>query len=488
MKLLKGKETIADQIVRAVRDAGAVLFHDDAERCYATFEADGHTETWPIRSRAFKLFARHAYWLATSDDNEDPEKRRGMAASTQAINDAVATLESEALFSGEQLTVHLRVAHVDSAIYIDLGDEEWRCVQITPHGWTVLNEHPVRFRRSGGMAALPEPERGGSLDQLRAFLNVTDDDWKLAAAWLVAAVWERFPCPILVTSGEHGTGKSTASRVLRSVIDTNTASLRRAPSDIDDLMVSAVHNHVIVYDNLSHLESWLSDALCRLSTGGGQAKRMLYTDDEEHVLDAQRPAIINGIEELATRSDLLDRALMIDLPVIADRKRIDERTFWARFERARPAIFGALCDAVAVALANIDSVQLSALPRMADFSKWVIAAEPALGWKPGAFLKTYLENRNMSDRLAIDASPVGPLLCKIAKTGFEGTMTELLERLEGLADEKTTRTKAWPKTARALSSHVTRLAPNLRKVGFTVEHNRASDSNRTRIVVLTTNG
>ena len=488
MKLLGGKTSVADQIVEAVNNTGAVLFHDDADRCYATFEVDGHTETWPVRSRAFKLFARHAYWMATLDEKAEPDQRRGKSANTQAIADAVGTLEAEALFNGETLDVHLRVAHVDGAIYIDLGDEDWRCVQITRNGWTVLGEHPVRFRRSGGMAALPDPERGGKLDLLRTFLNVTDDDWRLVAGWLIASVRERFPCPVCVLHGEQGSGKSTAARTLRSLIDPNTADLRRAPSDVDDLMVSASHNHVVAFDNLSHLEPSLSDAICRLSTGGGQAKRMLYTDDEEHVLDAQRPVIINGIEELATRSDLLDRALMIELPVIADRKRVDERNFWTGFEQARPAIFGALCDVVAGALARIDSVQLAEMPRMADFAKWVVAAEQILGWTPGAFLKSYSENRSKGDELAIEASPVGPPLCLLAEGGFEGTMTELLERLVELTDEQAIRAKTWPKSARALSSHVKRLAPNLRKRGYVVEHDRSTDSNRRRIVRLKRNG
>lgn len=488
MKLLKGKESIADKVVEAVKNTGAVLFHDDADRCYATFETDGHTETWPMRSRPFKLFARHAYWIATLDEKNEPDKRRGKSANAQAITDAIGTLESEALFSGEKLAVHLRVAHVDGAIYIDLGDEDWRCVQITRDGWTVLDEHPVRFRRSGGMAALLDPERGGNLDLLRAFLNVTDDDWRLVAGWLVATVRERFPCPVLVLHGEQGSGKSTAARTVRSLIDPNTADLRRAPSDVDDLMVSAAHNHVVAFDNLSHLEPSLSDAICRLSTGGGQAKRMLFTDDEEHVLEAQRPVIINGIEELATRSDLLDRALMIELPVIADCKRVDERDFWTSFEDARPAIFGALCDVVAGALASIDNVQLAEMPRMADFAKWIVAAESTLGWEPGAFLKSYAENRNQSDELAIEASPVGPLLCLVAERGFEGTMTELLDQLTDLTDEKATRARTWPKSPRGLAAHVKRLAPNLRKRGYVVEHDRESSSNRTRIVRLTRNG
>ena len=487
LKLLGGvKKSVTDQVVQAVMDAGAQMFHDDAARCYATFDREGHTETWPVKSRAFRLFARHAYWLATLEEGDDPA-RRGKSANAQAITDAVSTLEGEALFNGEELDVHLRVAHVEGAIYIDLGDEAWRCVQVTRSGWTVLDRHPVRFRRAGGMAALPDPVRGGDLDLLRAFLNVADDDWHLVAAWLVASVRERFPCPVLVLHGEQGSGKSTAARILRSLIDPHTAPLRRAPNDIDDLMVSASHNHVVAFDNLSHLEPALSDAICRLSTGGGQAKRALYTDDDEHVLDAQRPVIINGIEELATRSDLLDRALVVELPVIVDRTRTDERAFWTSFERERPRIFGALLDVIVVALARIDAIDLDYMPRMADFAKWVVAAEPSLGWGSGDFLDSYMRNRSQSDELAIEASPVGDPLCVIAKRGFRGTTTELLDQLADLAGDKA-KSRSWPKNPRALASAIKRLAPNLRKQGYTVGYEPAGSGRKKLIVLEQTNG
>ena len=61
-------------------------------------------------------------------------------------------------------------------------------------------------------------------------------------------------------------------------------------------MIAATNGWVVALDNLSHLSTWLSDALCRLATGGGFSTRELYTHDEEKLFDAQRPVILNGIE------------------------------------------------------------------------------------------------------------------------------------------------------------------------------------------------
>src|SRR5205085_6289398 len=133
---------------------------------------------------------------------------------------------------------------------------------------------------------------------------------------------------LLALHGEHGSAKSTTARVLRDLIDPNTTALRATPRNEHDLMIAAKNGRVISLDNLSHIPDWLSDALCRLATGGGFATRELYSDDEEILFNAMRPIIINGIEELATRSDLLDRSILSHLPIIPDHKRRDEKELW----------------------------------------------------------------------------------------------------------------------------------------------------------------
>ena len=121
-------------------------------------------------------------------------------------------------------------------------------------------------------------------------------------------------------------------------------------------------------DNLSHVPVWLSDALCRLSTGGGLADRELYTDGEVFLVDVQRPCLLTGIEDLATRGDLLDRTIPLALTPIADDARIPEQQLKAAFERVQARILGALLAAVSCALRNLPTTKLASMPRMADFS------------------------------------------------------------------------------------------------------------------------
>jgi hypothetical protein len=261
--------------------------------------------------------------------------------------------------------------------------------------------------------------------------------------------------------------------------------LRAAPRDLRDLMISASNAWVVSFDNLSHPQPWLSDALCRLSTGGGFFTRELYADDLEVVLEAQRPVILNGIEELATRSDLLDRSLLFNLPAIPKSERRSEAEFWKDFYDARPRILGALCDALSTALARVDSTTIPRLPRMADFALWATAAEPALGWQPGTFLAAYERNRGQAHELALDASIIGAPLLAIADQGFEGTATELLDRLNANADEKLVKQQEWPKSPRALSGFIKRLAPNLRALGYEVKQgHREPTAARRRLITI----
>jgi hypothetical protein len=265
----------------------------------------------------------------------------------------------------------------------------------------------------------------------RQFLNVAnDDDWYLVVFWLLAALRPSGPYPVLVLHGEQGSAKSTLTRALRRLVDPNKAPLRSEPKDARDLMIAAHNGWLMVLDNLSHLSPWLSDALCRLATGGGFATRELYTDAEEALFEAQRPVILNGIEELATRGDLLDRSIVQYLPPIPENQRRPEGEFWADYDEARPSILGAFLNVVGAAMQNIGTVSLNDLPRMADFALWTAAAAPALGLEPDQFVEIYHRNCDAAHELVLEVSPIVPAPQDlVGQQSWEGSSTELLSAL-----------------------------------------------------------
>jgi hypothetical protein len=247
--------------------------------------------------------------------------------------------------------------------------------------------------------------------------------------------------------------------------------LRAEPRDARDLMIAGTNGWIVALDNLSRLPVWLSDAICRLATGGGFSTRELYTDAEEMLFDAQRLTMLNGIEELATRGDLLDRAIVVYLPGIPEDARRPEAEVWRDLERAQLLILGALLDAVRAALARIATVKLARLPRMADFALWVAAATDALDWNTDGFLQAYAGNRQQAIELALDAAlMVTPLrdLLAARDSAWQGTASELLHALEEQAPERLRKAPGWPTNGRALSNALRRVAPNLRQTGVDI--------------------
>jgi hypothetical protein len=455
----------------ALDTEGLELFRTPNHDAHVLVPQGTHRECWPVRSTPFRRWLQRLYFEQT-----------GSAPGSQALQDALGVLEGKALFNGEIHEVHLRLTEHEDAIYIDLADDFWQAIRIDSNGWEIVPEPPVRFRRARGMLPLPHPVRDGSLDELRQFVNVDDADWPLYIGWLIGTLRPRGPYAIVLVHGEQGSAKSTLVRVSRALVDPNEAPVRREPKNGQDLIVAARNGLIVAFDNVSRLPQELSDDLARLATGSGFGARQLYTDLEEVIVHVARPIALNGIEEVATKGDVLDRSLLLMLPTIT--RYEDEDEFWSTFTEAHPRILGALLDAVSCALANLETTATPNV-RMADFARWVTAAEPALGLESGTFINAYRSNRAGAVQLTLEASLLTNPVQTLAEEGFTGTATELLDRLATIAGEELTRKRGWPARPHLLSGQLRRLAPALRRIGIEVEFSRIGRA-RTRSITVGT--
>ena len=468
-----GDETQRDILARLAGETD--LFHAPNGTGFADIPVDGHRETWPVRSKGFRRWLTQRFFEATSG-----------APNAQAMQDTLGLIEARAHFDAPEREVSVRIAIHAGRLYLDLADSAWRAVEVGPEGWRIVDAPPVRFRRPAGMLPLPEPKRGGTVEALRLFLNVrSDGDFVLAVAWLLAALRERGPYPVLVLTGEQGAAKSTFSGLLRALVDPNTAPLRALPREDRDLFIAATNGYVLAFDNVSRLPPWISDTLCRLATGGGFAVRQLYTDQDEVLFDATRPVILNGIEDMVTRPDLADRGIFLTLDPIPEGHRRPERALWAEFERERPRILGALLDVVAHGLKRLPSTSLNRLPRMADFALWATACEGAL-WDTGTFMNAYDVNRDEAVAGVVDADSVASAVRVLMaeRSEWDGTASGLLSALSNVTQEAVRKAKTWPATPRALSGRLRRAASFLRQLGVQVEFVREG-RDRTRMIRIT---
>jgi len=475
-------EKDADKLIRLVLDDDAVeLFRapGDMGIGYATVKVDQRRETYKIGGESFRLWISKRYF----DEYEG-------AVGGQAMTDATQLLTSRAVHNGPTIRVETRIAFSGGDIVVDLGDENRNVVIVSRDGWRVEPSSNVatRFIRRNGMLPLPYPVPGGSVDTLRVCVNVPDDNaWKLVVGALVAYLYPRGPFPVLVISGEQGSAKSSLAKMLQRLVDPNKAELRRPPKSEEDLLIAASNTWLLAYDNLSGIKPDLSDAICTLATGGGFATRRLYSNDEEAIFQAQRPVMLNGIDDLTQRADLLDRSVVLNLTAIDETIRRAEDEVWASFEECAPGVFGALLDALIGVLRGREFIQLDRAPRMADFAKTVCAAEQALGWTQGAFLSAYDENRGLAAALAIEDSVVGQCVLRMMATETEwtGTSTELrTELVKHLADATTVTAKSFPSPT-VIGKELRRVAPALRRVGVSVEAgDRANNRGRARLNTL----
>jgi hypothetical protein len=467
------KRELAIRAVHERAEAQALFFfHDERRTAFATVPVSDHRETWKIRSRDFRL------WIMAV-----LHEKLG-AAPKSLITRCLEEFETYAICRGATLPVNVRIAHYHGDIYIDLANDQWQAIQITESGWHVLDESPAKFCRPMGMLSLPHPRDGGCLRDISQFLNVGPQSEILLLTWLSYALLPDTPYPIVALSGAQGSGKSTITRIMRALIDPSFAPLTTIPRSERDLAIAASNGHLITMDNLSEIPPALSDAMCRIATGGSFRTRQLYTDDSEMIFTYRRPLVINGIEELPIRADLLDRAILIHVEPIADDTRRDESSFWRDFENMRPRLFGSLLDIIRIGIIRLRDVKLSSVPRMADFARWGVAVEEPMGFAKGAFLATYLSNREDAHVAALDSSPIAEALCRFLECRhvFHGTALVLLNNLrlflEGLHLDhpeigQLLRHPKFPRAPNQLSAELARIEPNLAKRGITVERGRS---------------
>jgi len=441
-------------LVAFVRDR-AELFHDCNKTVYATDRSTG--ETRRIDGRPFKDWLVAEFYKAESRAPRD-----------QSVREALVTLSGLGRFDGDEREVWVRVAPHEGAYYLDLAERgRSRAVRITADGWSVVADPPVRFIRPESAQPLPEPECGGDLSRLWDFANVPEDARILVICCLAEWLRPDTPFPVLEILGEQGSAKSTTHKILRRLIDPNACDLRGAPRSAEDVFVAAGASWLVSYENVSHLPAPMQDALCVLATGGGFAKRRLYSDADESVINVKRPVVLNGISAAVTAQDLIDRTISVETPRIS--RRIEVTTLWGDFEREQGRLLGALLDAMSGALSRLPHTALpdGEQPRLAEFARFGAALAESLGAGAEAFHTQFRESRVESVARTIDASPVASALIDWfearGRRDEEMSAKDLLREVE---TRKPQGADAWPRSAKGFADALRRAAPALRTLGI----------------------
>jgi hypothetical protein len=399
-----------------------------------------------------------------------------------------------------KLDLELRVKTADHNLYYDLGEN---AVKINKDGWSVVARPPIMFRRFRQQQQQVMPETGGDIKALADFVNLTDrDDILLFLVFTVSAFIPGYPRPLCLLFGSQGSGKSTPGRLLKTLVDPTAVSVTAIPTRYEDFVRIANHHALIVFDNISSIKPIISDALARVSTGDSFSKRALYTDDDDVVYQLQRPVMLNGINQVISQSDLLDRSILLEMKRIEPSKRKTERDFWREFEVQKPFILGAIFDTVSKAIKKFPDVKLDELPRMADFAKWGYAIADSIdGYTGQDFINAYNRNIDNQHDEAINSNPVGLAVFifmtndGVIKGLWAGTATDLMRQIEDTAvntgysgdpqatDELSviTNSNLWPRDPEWFVRKLNYVVPDLTARGITIEQYREKNRRMIRL-------
>ena len=434
----------------------AELFHDENRDSFALVKSV--QETYRLTGSKFKSWLMAAFY-----------KEHGKAARDQSVREALQVLDGLAQHDGEQKSIHIRVAQVGEAIFVDLAQPgNSVAAKIEAGSWALVQEHEVRFLRPDTMRPLPTPVAGSAgIDALWQFVNVPEGARLLVLAWLLECLRPDGVFPVLELLGEAGSAKSTTQRMLRMLVDPNASNLRSPPKSVEDVFVSAGVNWVVSFENVSHLTPPMQDAMCVLATGGGFAKRKLYSDGEESVINVMRPVVLNGISASVTAHDLIDRSICVEPQRLQTRR--EDGDIQREFEAAYPALLASLFQLMAQTLKELPAARLPEGEniRMAGFARLGVAMERALGAPAGEFLHQFHAARQESITRTIDSSPVATALLEWFEARqhapAEMPVKSLLAEVER---HKPHGAEAWPKTAKGFGDALRRAAPSLRYLGI----------------------
>ena len=269
--------------------------------------------------------------------------------------------------------------------------------------------------------------------------------------------------------------------MLVQLLDPSPAPLRSQPKDLENWAMTVLGSWAVCIDNVSSISPWFSDALCKVVTGDGMIRRMLYSDRELTVLAFKRCVILTSIDTGLLRGDLADRLLRIELERIEDSKRISERELEMAFIAARPRILAGLMDAVAATLEQLPHVKLDRLPRMADFARVAAALDRACPHLTGgnAFALFEAHRGHMADDV-IESEPFAVAVVQYVKAErkWSGSASQLREELiAALGDGPIPR--KWPGEGRGVTAKLKRLGPDLRRMGIIHTPPARTDKTRT---------
>lgn len=466
------KEEVSE-LKKGLNEEIVELFTDIDGVAYATISINGHQENIRINSTIFKNFVIKTIYDRT---NKPPSKSQ--------LDNIIAIFAIQAQFEGKVYEVHLRAARVNDKLYIDLCDEKWNSIEISPEEIKILKNPLVKFKRYKHMKEMvfDLDAKIKDIDLLWKYIPIHEEDKKVLAPHIALLLIPDIPYAMLIVYGSQGSGKSFCLKLLRQIIDPSSLKLLSLAKDKTELYQQLGHHYLPIFDNVTSLNKEYSDLFCKVVTGEGFSKRQLYTDDDDVIYNFIRKLGFNGINLAGEEPDFLDRSVPINLSRIPRSARKTEAQILKEFEKDRPKITGAIFKIIQKTIPLVPKIETETklLPRMADYAIWCEAASQVLGADPGVFIDNFFGKIDGLNKEAIEANPIASSIIEFMKDKkeWDGVSSQFLNQLNQVADnlQINTRQPIWPKSPNILRRKINDIKSNLEDSGLQIFFNRNKDS------------
>jgi hypothetical protein len=364
----------------------------------------------------------------------------GVYESTGKVPNGSVVTDALNAFAGSNMAAPSRRVWIrageteDGRLVLDLADDDLGVAVVGAGGWEITDTSPVLFRRPAGALCLPSPSASGDVWAARQLFNCSDDDYRLLVAWQTAALFPSIAHPVLCVVGEPGTAKTWTTRRAVQTVDPHVAQDMAFPAQ--GSWVQALRTSwAVAFDNVSRIEPWQSDAMCRAVTGDGYRAWRLYTDGEAVEYQLRRVLALNGLGLAGMRGDLTDRSVHMEQARIEPQARLEEADLETRWRAAWPVVLGGLLNLAADVLRLQPDIHPVGLSRLADFSRVLAAIDEATGWNT---VEKFTDSRKQMAHAVLDSDPLAVALDGLlgGRPSAEWTPTEMLECLTGSVPDR----------------------------------------------------
>ncbi|MCI8371906.1 MAG: hypothetical protein HFI75_05850 [Lachnospiraceae bacterium] len=456
------KESISQNIKTAINDNSIHPMRSLSGLYLCTIQRDAHKKTLELYSKDFAMEFRLFY-----------SERFQVSPHQIDMSKVIDYLEMECYKNTLDYELCHRVYNDNNqCIAYDLNKDDETAVWIENGECEIVQIEDTLFCRSNMFKNQIQPDFDVEPKKLLHFVkkhfNVESrDEVRMLALYLVSCFWGlNINHPILVLVGEKGSSKSTSLRKLERIIDPKTSDLCGIPKGADGLELRLSNSYFCTLDNLSSISRSMSDLLARAATGGSVTKRALYQNTEEIVLNIKTILAVNSVSMVVRESDLLDRSLLINLARVQPEEMKTEEEIWKEFEDDLPQILGCCFQTLALALNDKETMEETKLIRMADFHIVCIRIGKVLGLTKEKVSELLWKNQKKINQQTLDGDVIAQCMAELMnrRTGYKGSVSNLLAELKMIAEENSVSPNYLPKAPNQLSKRLNKIKSNLQQM------------------------